>query len=93
MSFRLRDYFRSSFGFVIVCGCVASYCAAWAAEDPTTIDYSTELPRIAPTEPADTLKTFTVAPGFRLEQVAAEPLVNSPVAMEWDENEIGRAHV
>jgi putative membrane-bound dehydrogenase-like protein len=54
-------------------------------------DFKANLPRIAPTEPADALKTFTVAPGFRLEQVAAEPLVNSPVAMEFDEN--GRAYV
>jgi len=49
-------------------------------------DFKSKLPRIAPTEPADALKTFTVAPGFKIEQVAAEPLVNSPVAMEWDEN-------
>lgn len=55
------------------------------------VDYSAELPRIPPTEPADALQTFTVAPGFRIEQVAAEPLVNSPVAMEFDEN--GRLYV
>ena len=57
-----------------------------AAETPAAVDYSHELPRIAPTEPAEALKTFTVAPGFKIEQVAAEPLVNSPVAMEFDEN-------
>ena len=50
------------------------------------VDYSAELPRIPPTSPADAMKTFAVAPGFKLEQVAAEPLVNSPVAMEFDEN-------
>ena len=47
-------------------------------------DYSAELPRIPPTDPADALETFTVAPGFRIELVAAEPLVSSPVAIEWD---------
>src|SRR5262245_48556370 len=57
-----------------------------AQQTPAVPDYSAELPRIPPTEPADALKTFTVAPGFKIEQVAAEPLVNSPVAMEWDEN-------
>ena len=62
-----------------------------AAENPATTDYSTELPRIAPTEPAEAMKTFTVAPGFQIEQVASEPLVNSPVAMEFDEN--GRLYV
>ncbi len=49
-------------------------------------DFKTKLPRIPPTEPADALATFTVAPGFQIEQAAAEPLVNSPVALEWDEN-------
>ena len=29
-------------------------------------DFSAELPRIPPTEPADTLESFTVAPGFRM---------------------------
>ena len=53
---------------------------------PKDVDYSTELPRIPPTEPADALKTFKVIPGFRIEQAAAEPLVRSPVAMSFDEN-------
>src|SRR4029079_9269507 len=42
--------------------------------------------RIAPTEPADAMKAFHVAPGFKIEQVAAEPLVASPVAIAFDEN-------
>jgi len=54
-------------------------------------DFATELPRIPPTEPADAVATFTVAPGFRLELVASEPLIESPVACEWDEN--GRLYV
>jgi putative membrane-bound dehydrogenase-like protein len=54
-------------------------------------DFSAELPRIPPTDPADTLETFTVAPGFRMEQVAAEPLITSPVAIEWDAT--GRLYV
>ena len=32
------------------------------------------------------LATFRVKPGFRLELVAAEPLVTAPVAMAFDEN-------
>src|SRR5436190_19219011 len=49
-------------------------------KDSLDRDYAVELPRIPPTEPADALKTFHVAPGFRVEQVAAEPLVADPVA-------------
>src|SRR4051812_41981441 len=54
-------------------------------------DYSAELPRIPPVEPKDAPATFRVQPGFRIEQVAAEPLVNSPVAAAWDER--GRMYV
>lgn len=34
--------------------------------------------------PADALKTFTMAPGYHLELVAAEPLVQDPILMEFD---------
>ena len=49
-------------------------------------DYSAELPRIPPTEPAQAAKTFTVAKGFRMDLVAAEPLVADPVAICFDEH-------
>jgi putative membrane-bound dehydrogenase-like protein len=54
-------------------------------------DYKDQLPHIPPHEPADALKTFQTLPGFRIEQVAAEPLVTDPVAMSFDEN--GRLYV
>jgi len=62
-----------------------------AKEPPPEADYSGELPRIPAVEPADALKTFRVQPGFRIEQLAAEPLVNDPVAMCFDED--GRLYV
>lgn len=48
-------------------------------------DYAAELPRIAPTEPSDTMDTFQIVPGFKMELVAAEPLVHDPIAMAFDE--------
>src|SRR6185295_18704572 len=48
-------------------------------------DFAAELPRIPPHEPKAALSTFQVLPGFHLDQVAAEPLVNSPVAVAFDE--------
>lgn len=45
-----------------------------------------ELPRVLPLEPAEALKSFEVKKGFRLELVAAEPLVVDPVALAFDEN-------
>jgi len=47
-------------------------------------DYSDELPRIAPTEPADALKTFKIVDGFRLELLAHEPMVVDPIEMRGD---------
>jgi putative membrane-bound dehydrogenase-like protein len=51
------------------------------AQEP---DYSNELPRIEPTEPEATSSTFKVADGFVMQLVTAEPLIGSPVAIEWD---------
>ena len=53
--------------------------------DPA-VDYKARLPRIAPRSPADSMKGFHILPGFRLDQVAAEPLTCSTVDMCFDEN-------
>ena len=34
--------------------------------------------------PADALKTFFMPPGYHLELVASEPLVQDPTVMDWD---------
>jgi mono/diheme cytochrome c family protein/glucose/arabinose dehydrogenase len=41
-------------------------------------------PPAPPLTPAQALKTFKVAPGFRIELVASEPLVVAPVAIAFD---------
>jgi mono/diheme cytochrome c family protein/glucose/arabinose dehydrogenase len=48
---------------------------------PRVLESSSESP---PLPPADALKTFHLPPGFFLELVAAEPLVQDPVALDWD---------
>lgn len=70
-----RFVFASSFccaGFALV------LCAR--AEEPL------RFPRIPATEPAKAADTFEVQDGFRMELIAAEPLVTSPVALEYDEH-------
>jgi putative membrane-bound dehydrogenase-like protein len=39
-----------------------------------------------PMEPAESLKAFDPTPGLAVELVASEPLIRSPVAMDFDEN-------
>jgi putative membrane-bound dehydrogenase-like protein len=50
-----------------------------------------KLPRLKPTEPKDAVKTFVLKPGYSIELVAAEPIVESPVDMAFDE--VGRLWV
>ena len=35
--------------------------------------------------PAEEMKTFTIAPGFKVELVASEPMIEAPIAMSWDD--------
>lgn len=50
---------------------------------PTSLD---EIPRIGPVDPTDAAKTFRVQHGFEMQLIAAEPLVNDPVDLAYDEN-------
>ncbi|MDX1565216.1 MAG: hypothetical protein R3236_07415, partial [Phycisphaeraceae bacterium] len=43
-----------------------------------------DVPPAPPLKPDEAMKTFKVAPGFKLELFASEPLVVDPVAMAWD---------
>lgn len=50
---------------------------------------SNNLPPSEPTEPLsveESLAAMTIAPGFRIDAVAAEPLVQTPVSMQFDES-------
>lgn len=49
------------------------------------------LPRIAPRAPEESARQFEIHPAFRIELAAAEPLIMSPVAAEFDED--GRLYV
>src|SRR5436189_830936 len=43
-----------------------------------------KIPPSPPLSPADALKTFRLPAGFRIELVASEPVVEVPVAMQFD---------
>jgi putative membrane-bound dehydrogenase-like protein len=66
-----------------VAACFFLACTGWSSELQPE---SNALPVVASVSATNALAAFRVRPGFRLELVAAEPLVASPVAMAFDEN-------
>ena len=58
-------------------------CKAFAAE--LKVD-DKDLPRVPATEATNALASFQLRDGFRMELLASEPLIASPVAMTFDEN-------
>jgi len=50
----------------------------WPPGVQTVSDQSPPLP------PAEALKTFFMPPGYRIELVASEPMIQEPVALDWD---------
>ena len=58
------------------------------SEDLKTPD---SFPRFAPLAPSAAESSFVVQDGFRMQLIAAEPLITDPVAIAYDEN--GRAYV
>ena len=61
----------------------------WAIHEknagPESLELKFKLPAPKPLSPEEELATFKLAPGFHAELVAAEPLIESPVAVSWDE--------
>jgi putative membrane-bound dehydrogenase-like protein len=47
-------------------------------------NFKDELPRIPPSSPDESLSKLEVIDGYKVQLVASEPLITSPVAMEWD---------
>lgn len=68
-----------------------TYSEAYGAAAKATSVAAGDLPRFPPVPADRALETFRIRRGFRLELVASEPDVASPVAMAFDED--GRAYV
>lgn len=65
-----------------VLGLAASTLAKVTETPP---DFSAQLPRVPALSPEAALASFAVQAPFRIDLVAAEPLVNDPVAVDFDE--------
>jgi len=51
---------------------------------PWPPDVQNVSPESPPLSPAEALQTFHMPPGYQVELVASEPLVQEPVAIDWD---------
>jgi len=76
---------------LILCGCLGVLIAAQADETDTNAPASVPATNAAPAAPAsapatNAMSAFKLKPGLRLEVVAAEPLLEAPVAMAFDEH-------
>ena len=60
---------------------IVAFVATGSADEPPL-----SFPRITPLAPAAAAKSFEVLNGFKMDLLAAEPLVSSPVALEYDEH-------
>src|SRR5688572_30225531 len=86
--------FSPRVALVMSMACFASEHPAAAQEKDTLradTDYAAELPYVPPKTAAKSLAAFRIHPGFRIELAAAEPMLESPVALDFDED--GRAYV
>jgi putative membrane-bound dehydrogenase-like protein len=63
----------------------------WGGAAAAARTWQEPLPRVAPQSPQQAVAGFRVRGGFRMELIAAEPLVTDPVALDYDEN--GLAYV
>ncbi len=58
---------------------------------PANVELKFKLPPPKPLTAAEQMKTFKIAPGFKMELFASEPMIECPVAISWDDQ--GRAYV
>ena len=62
--------------------------AAPGAQEPSDRSWSPGVQKAPatspPLSPADEMKHFYLPPGYRVELVASEPLVQDPIAVDWD---------
>ena len=72
------------FGLVGLSGLLLCCQFSFAQDPAAEADYSAELPRIPPKSLEEAIKCFDTQPGFRIELVASEPLVKSPVAYAFN---------
>src|SRR5215213_5132206 len=77
----------SKFRIVLVLFTVA-VATGYGQSSPSNREWPPDVQKVPDDSPAlspeEALKTFYMAPGYHLELVASEPLVQDPIVMDWD---------
>jgi mono/diheme cytochrome c family protein/glucose/arabinose dehydrogenase len=70
---------------VLLVGATTAFALNKGNAGPVDVKLKFNLPPPAPLSPEEELKTFKLPPGFRIELVASEPMIESPVAISFDD--------
>lgn len=73
-------------GYKIWDGLLTPHLPAKTGRNPDNPDFKEDLPTVPPMPADKALTSFRLKSGFKIEQVAAEPLVTDPVAIAFDED-------
>ena len=69
----------------LLVGAASAFALNKGNAGPTDVQLKFNLPAPAPLSPKEALKSFRLPPGFRIELVASEPMIEAPVAISFDE--------
>lgn len=69
----------------LLVGATSAFALNKGNAGPTDVQLKFNLPAPAPLSPEEALKSFRLPPGFRIELVASEPMIESPVAISFDD--------
>jgi mono/diheme cytochrome c family protein/glucose/arabinose dehydrogenase len=75
----------------LLVGATSAFALNKGNAGPTEVTLKHRLPAPAPLTPEQELKTFRLPPGYRIELVAAEPMIETPVSISFDDQ--GRMYV
>lgn len=82
---------RTLIATLLSAAALSAYAVHTKNAGPEKVELKFKLPPPTPLSPEEELKTFKVEKGFRVELVASEPMIESPVAMSFDDQ--GRLYV
>lgn len=75
----------------LLVGATSAFALNKGNAGPAEVTLKFNLPIQAPLSPEEALKSFRLPPGFRIELVASEPMIEAPVAISFDDQ--GRLYV